>query len=292
MKSGLVLEGGAMRGLFTAGVLDVLMENNISFDSAVGVSAGAAFGVNLKSRQIGRVLRYNLRFAGKPYYASWKSWRRSGNLYAANFCYHVLPDKLDVFDKKTFQANPMNFWCVATDATTGEPVYHQLRDAGYLDLEWIRASSSIPFFAHPVAIGGHYYFDGGVSDSIPYDFLQKNNFDKKIVITTQPREYRKKQSLIFPLKKALLHQYPAVLKKLATRAEDYNAVLDDIEKDEDDGETFVIRPPFALNIGTLEDDKDELKRVYQVGYREAEKALPNLVAYLNKWKILLKIFIS
>lgn len=112
------------------------------------------------------------------------------------------------------------------------------------------------------------------------------------MITTQPREYRKKQSLIFPLEKALLHQYPAVLKKLATRAEDYNAVLDDIEKDEDDGETFVIRPPFALNIGTLEDDKDELKRVYQVGYREAEKALPNLVAYLNKWKILLKIFIS
>ena len=124
MKTGLVLEGGAMRGLFTAGVIDVLMENKINFDVAIGVSAGAAFGVNLKSKQIGRVLRYNLRFAGKSYYASWKSWRRSGNLYAANFCYHILPDKLDIFDKETFMANPMRFGCVATDAATGEPVYH------------------------------------------------------------------------------------------------------------------------------------------------------------------------
>lgn len=270
-----------MRGLFTAGVLDVLMENNVTFDAAVGVSAGAAFGVNMKSKQIGRVLRYNLRFAGKPYYASWKSWRRSGNLYAENFCFHIIPEKLDVFDKKTFMANPMEFWCVATDAATGEPVYHKLRDAGYVDLEWIRASSSIPFFAHPVAIKGHYYFDGGVSDSVPYDFLVKNNFDKKVVITTQPKEYRKKQSKLFPIEKVILHEYPAVLKKLATRAEDYNAVLDEIQRDEDNGETFVIGPPYPLNIGTVESDKDEIKRVYEIGRKEAEKVLPELVGYLK-----------
>ena len=281
MASGLVLEGGAMRGLFTAGVLDVLMKNNVTFDAAVGVSAGAAFGVNMKSKQIGRVLRYNLRFAGKPYYASWKSWRRSGNLYAENFCFHIIPEKLDVFDKKTFMANPMEFWCVATDAATGKPVYHKLRDAGYVDLEWIRASSSIPFFAHPVAIKGHYYFDGGVSDSVPYDFLVKNNFDKKVVITTQPKEYRKKQSKLFPIEKVILREYPAVLKKLATRAEDYNAVLDEIQRDEDNGETFVIGPPYSLNIGTVESDKDEIKRVYEVGCEEGKKILPGLVGYLK-----------
>lgn len=281
MKSGLILEGGAMRGLFTAGVIDVLMENKISFDTAVGVSAGACFGVNLKSHQIGRVLRYNLRFAGKPYYASWKSWRRTGNLYAANFCYHVVPTKLDIFDTETFKADPMEFWCVATDAATGEPVYHKLRDGGYADLEWIRASSSIPFFAHPVAIGGHYYFDGGVSDSIPYDFLVKNNFDKKIVITTQPKEYRKTADKLFLLEKLVLREYPAVLKRLSTRSEDYNAVLDQIQADENAGETFVIRPPYALNIGTLEQDKEQLKRVYNIGRNEAEKNLAALVEYLN-----------
>lgn len=281
MKSGLVLEGGAMRGMFTAGVLDVLMENNVNFEVAIGVSAGAAFGVNLKSRQIGRVLRYNLRFAGKPYYASWKSWCKTGNLYAANFCYHILPDKLDIFDKKTFKENPMEFWCVATDAATGKPVYHQLTNAGYADLEWIRASSSIPFFAHPVAIEGRYYFDGGVSDSIPYDFLKQNNFTKKVVITTQPKDYRKKQSKLFPVEKVLLRQYPAVLGKLATRAEDYNAVLDEMDKDEKQGNAFIIRPPYPLKIGTLEQDKSEIRRVYEIGRSEAEKILPSLVEYLK-----------
>ncbi|MCT7761128.1 MAG: patatin family protein, partial [Lactobacillus crispatus] len=263
MKSGLVLEGGAMRGLFTAGVIDVFLENDITFDLAIGVSAGAAFGVNLKSEQKGRVLRYNMRFAGKPYYASWKSWRRSGNLYAANFCYHILPDKLDVFDKEKFMTNPMDFWCVATDAATGEPVYHQLHDAGYVDLEWIRASSSIPFFAHPVAIHGHYYFDGGVSDSIPYDFLEQQNCDKKVVIATQPKSYRKKQSKLYPLEKVILRKYPAVVKKLATKAEDYNAVLDQMVKDEAADQAFIIRPPFPLEIGTLETDKKEMRRVYE-----------------------------
>lgn len=281
MKTGLVLEGGAMRGLFTAGVIDVLMENKINFDVAIGVSAGAAFGVNLKSKQIGRVLRYNLRFAGKPYYASWKSWRRSGNLYAANFCYHILPDKLDIFDKETFMANPMRFWCVATDAATGEPVYHELHDAGYVDLEWIRASSSIPFFAHPVAIGGHYYFDGGVSDSIPYDFLIKNGVSKGVVITTQPKEYRKKQSKLYPIEKIVLREYPAVLKKLATRAEDYNAVLDKMEEDENQGNAFIIRPPYPLEIGTVEQNKEEIKRVYEIGRKKAEEILPDLVEYLK-----------
>ncbi|XKU94676.1 patatin family protein [Lactobacillus acidophilus] len=281
MKTGLVLEGGAMRGLFTAGVIDVLMENKINFDAAIGVSAGAAFGVNLKSKQIGRVLRYNLRFAGKPYYASWKSWRRSGNLYAANFCYHILPDKLDIFDKETFMANPMRFWCVATDAATGEPVYHELHDAGYVDLEWIRASSSIPFFAHPVAIGGHYYFDGGVSDSIPYDFLIKNGVSKRVVITTQPKEYRKKQSKLYPIEKIVLREYPAVLKKLATRAEDYNAVLDKMEEDENQGNAFIIRPPYPLEIGTVEQNKEEIKRVYEIGRKKAEEILPDLVEYLK-----------
>ncbi len=281
MKTGLVLEGGAMRGLFTTGVIDVLMENKVNFDVAIGVSAGAAFGVNLKSKQIGRVLRYNLRFAGKPYYASWKSWRRSGNLYAANFCYHILPDKLDIFDKETFMANPMRFWCVATDAATGEPVYHELHDAGYVDLEWIRASSSIPFFAHPVAIGGHYYFDGGVSDSIPYDFLIKNGVSKRVVITTQPKEYRKKQSKLYPIEKIVLREYPAVLKKLATRAEDYNAVLDKMEEDENQGNAFIIRPPYPLEIGTVEQNKEEIKRVYEIGRKKAEEILPDLVEYLK-----------
>lgn len=281
MKTGLVLEGGAMRGLFTAGALDVLMENKITFTGAVGVSAGTAFGVNFKSKQIGRVLRYNLRFAGKPYYASWRSWRRSGNLYARNFCYHILPDKLDPFDKKTFAENPMEFWSVSTNADTGEPEYTSLRSGDYTDLEWVRASSSIPFFAHPVALHGNFYFDGGVSDSIPIKFAQKH-YDQNVIILTQPRDYRKDRDKLWPLKKILLHQYPAVLKKIKTRAKDYNSCLDYIQKEERAGHVFVIRPPFSLNIGTIEDNHEKIKQVYEVGRQEMEKQLPRLKEFLDQ----------
>lgn len=280
MTTGLVLEGGAMRDLFTAGVIDELLAHHLTFTGAVGVSAGAAFGVNLKSEQAGRVLRYNLRFAGKPYYASWRSWRRSGNLYAANFCYHILPDQLDPFDKDTFQHNPMEFWSVATDAATGKANYHLLRDGGYADLEWIRASASIPIFAHPVAIQGHFYFDGGCSDSIPIAFATKH-YERNVVITTQPRSYRKGRNYLWPLEKNLLRRYPALLRQLKTRAVDYNHCLEEIAKQERAGHIFVIRPPFALQIGTLESNKEKIKRVYHVGLVEAQRRLPALVRFLR-----------
>lgn len=279
VKKGLVLEGGAMRGMFTAGVLDVLMENKINFTGAVGVSAGAAFGVNYKSRQPGRVLRYNLRFAGNPRYASWKSWRQSGNLYAANFCYHLLPDEFDPFDKAEFSQNPMEFWSVSTNAETGQPNYHLLKNGSYTDLEWVRASASIPFFAHPVAIGGKFYFDGGVSDSIPLDFAERK-YDKNVVVLTQPKQYRKKRDKLWPIEKIVLHKYPAVLARVKTRSQDYNACLDKIEKQEDEGKIIVIRPPYALEIGTLETNKDELKRVYKVGRVQALKQLADIKRYL------------
>lgn len=271
MTSCLVLEGGAMRSMFTAGVLDSWLDHQLSFTAGVGVSAGAAFGVNYKSRQKGRVLRYNLRFAGKPYYASWRSWRRSGNLYARDFCYHIIPDRLDPFDKKTFQANPMQFWSVATDAETGQANYHLLKDAGYADLEWIRASASIPFFAHPVAIGGHFYFDGGVSDSIPLHFAQKR-YDRVVLLLTQPADYRKGKDHLWPIEKTVLHKYPAILAKIKTRSHDYNACLNEIARLEKAGKIVVIRPKKALDIGTLESDRDQLKRVYELGLTAGEES--------------------
>lgn len=281
MTKGLVLEGGAMRGIFTAGVLDVLLKNNIKFDGGVGVSAGAAFGVNYKSRQPGRVLRYNLRFAGNPRYASWKSWRQSGNLYGANFCYHLLPDELDKFDKETFENNPMEFWSVSTDAENGEANYHLLTNGNYADLEWVRASASIPFFAHSVAIGGRFYFDGGVADSIPIKFAQQH-YTKNVVITTQPKEYRKGKDKLWPIEKIVLRKYPAILKKIKTRSQDYNDCLDYIEEQEAMKKIFVIRPPYSLDIGTMETDKKELKRVYNIGCQEAEKQLIALKNFLKE----------
>lgn len=281
MKTGLVLEGGAMRGLFTAGVLDVLMENKINFTGAVGVSAGTGFGVNFKSKQIGRVLRYSLRFAGNPHYSSWQSWRRSGNLYARDFCFHLIPNKFDPVDKHTFASNPMEFWTVVTNAETGKAKYVLLRNGDYKDLEWVRASSAIPFFARPVAIGGKFYFDGGVADSIPIKFAQKH-YDKNVVILTQPRDYRKKFDKTWPLEKVLLRQYPAILPHIKTRPHNYNNTLDYIKKEEKAGRVLAIRPPFALKIGIVESDPKVIKQTYEIGRQEAKKQLPRLEKFLTQ----------
>ena len=281
MKTGIVLEGGAMRGLFSAGVLDVLMKNKIKFDAGIGVSAGICFGVNYKSNQIGRTIRYNTKYAGDKRIASWSSWMKTGDLYGVDFCYRVIPEKLDVFDTDTFINNPMDFWCVATDIETGQPVYHKLSKGGKADLDWIRASSSIPVFAHPVKIDNRKYWDGGVSDSIPVRFFEKLGFDRIVVLLTQPYTYRKEESSIQPIVDVLLHKYPKVLKDLKTRHEDYNKTLEHIYKLQKEDKLFVIQPPAPLNIGTMEKDPKQMKKVYEVGVREAEHQLDALRTYLN-----------
>ena len=281
MKTGIVLEGGAMRGLFSACVLDVLMKNKIKFDAGIGVSAGICFGANYKSNQIGRTIRYNTHYAGDKRMASWSSWFKTGDLYGADFCYRVIPEQLDVFDTNAFKKNPMDFWCVATDIETGQPVYHKLSDGGKADLEWIRASSSIPVFARPVEIDNRKYWDGGVSDSIPVRFFEKLGFDRIVVLLTQPYTYRKEKSFIQPIVDALLHKYPQVLKDLKTRYKDYNKTLEHIYKLQKEDKLFVIQPPAPLKIGTIEKDPHQMKKVYEIGVCEGEHQLAALQTYLN-----------
>ena len=207
---GLVLEGGAMRGLFTAGVLDVMMENGISFDGVIGVSAGACFGCNLKSGQIGRVIRYNKRFANDPRYCSWSSLIRTGDLFNADFCYGKLPLELDVFDAAAYAANPMEFHVVATDCATGKPVYRRLDVADETAFRWIQASASMPLVSRPVRIDGGEYLDGGLSDGIPLKHFESIGYGRNIVITTRPRGYRKVPSWKAAVMRPFLRRYPAV----------------------------------------------------------------------------------
>ena len=146
MKTGLVLEGGAMRGMFTAGVLDVLMEHGITVDGAIGVSAGAVFGCNYKSHQIGRTIRYSTEYCKDKRYASFGNLLRSGNRYSEQFCYHTVPEKLDPFDAKTFREDPMDFFLVCTDVRTGDPIYHKCRtgDLPFLGLRcWFPKPAAI-----------------------------------------------------------------------------------------------------------------------------------------------------
>lgn len=278
--NGLVLEGGAMRGMFTCGVLDVFMEQDVTFDGAIGVSAGATFGCNLKSKQIGRAIRYNLRFAKDPRYCSIRSLIKTGNLYNADFCYRQLPDELDVFDRKTFRENPLEFYLVVTDIESGKPVYFKMKDGEFAELEWMRASASMPLVSKPVCIDGHKYLDGGISDSIPLKYFEQIGYSKNVVILTQPRDYKKKPSRIQPLMKAMLHKYPELYKAMKNRPEAYNAQTAYVFEREAQGCVFVICPEESLGISRTEHNVDELKRVYEMGRKTAEAKLEAVKLFL------------
>lgn len=270
-----------MRGLYTAGVTDVLMKYGIKFDGAVGVSAGVTFGCNYKSLQPGRVLRYNLRYGRRPQFKSWWSWLKTGDLYGADFCYYTLPEVLDPFDTAAFARNPMDFWCVATDVETAQPSYHKLTTGKGRDVAWIRASASIPVFAQPVKIGGHAYWDGGVSDSIPVHFLLDNGYDKAVVILTQPAGYQKEPSRLQPVVDRILKKYPAVVARLRQRHVEYNACLAYIAKEEAAGRLFVFRPSQDIGVSAMEKDPNRLKAVYRVGVRDAKRQLAALKEFLQ-----------
>ncbi len=281
MKKGLILEGGAMRGLFTAGVMDVFMENGIEFDAAIGVSAGAAFGCNYKSRQIGRVIRYNKRFAKDPRFCSFRSLIKTGDLFGAEFCYHTIPDTLDVFDEQAYVDNPMDFYVVVTDVETGKAVYINSDEAGDDALECFRASASMPLVSKPVEIKGKKYLDGGIADSVPIQYFESIGFKKNVIILTQPKGYFKKPSTAAKVMKYALKEYPNVVRTMENRHIEYNDTLAYIEEKEKSGEAYVIRPEAPLEIGRVEHNPEVMQKVYDIGRKIAEKHLENIKAFLK-----------
>ncbi len=281
MKTGLVLEGGAMRGLFSAGVMDVLMEHQIAFDGAIGVSAGAAFGCNYKSRQPGRVIRYNTEYARDPRYCSLRSLFKTGDLFGADFCYHELPNKLDPFDTEAFQQNPMEFYVVCTDVLTGEAVYQKCGIADDECFEWLRASASMPLVSRTVEIGGRRMLDGGIADSIPLRYFEQIGYNKILVILTQPEGYRKKKNKALPLIRLNFRQYPKMVEALEKRHKKYNDTLAYVKKREREGAVLVLRPQDSLSIGRVEHNPERMRQVYDCGRKVALQSLEQIEAFLR-----------
>ena len=282
MKTGLVLEGGAMRGMYTAGVLDVMMENNIDIDGIVGVSAGAVFGCNYKSRQIGRAIRYNTTYCNDPRYISFRSLIKTGDLYNEQFCYHEVPDVLDPFDTETFAANPIDFYIVCTDVHTGKPVYQLCNKGDAEDIQWMRASASMPLVSRVVSVAGHDMLDGGIVDPIPLSWFRSIGYEKNIVILTRPEGYRKKKSNSVPLVRLSLRKYPAVAAAMKKRHEVYNSTLDELYSLKEDENTFVLQPSKTIKISRTEKDPEVLKAMYQLGRQDAMKNLDAMSKFINK----------
>lgn len=281
-KTGLVMEGGAMRGMFTAGVLDVMMENGIDFDGAMGVSAGAVFGCNFKSKQIGRSIRYNLRFCDDPRYCSLESLMKTGDLYGVQFCYDEIPNKLDPFDVKTYRENPMPFYAVCTNIETGKAIHKRLDNGDARDMEYFRASASMPVVSRIVEVDGYKLLDGGITDSIPLLSMERRGYPRNVVILTQPLGFVKKKSGMLPLLRVTMRDYPYTIKAMEVRHIRYNRQAAYVRQQELAGNAFVIRPPHSLDISRTEHDPAELRRVYDIGRAEMESRLTEMKAFLAK----------
>ena len=280
MKKGLIMEGGGMRGMFTCGVTDVFMENGITFDGAAGISASAVFRCNFKSHQPGRAIRYNKKYCKDPRYCGMRSLMKTGDFFGVDFCYHEIPEVLDPFDTETFRNDPMEFYVGATDIKTGDILYHKCEDGGERDIEWMRASASLPLVSRPVKVDGYLLMDGGIVDPIPYRYMESLGYDRNVIILTQPKGFVKKKDKTLPLIKARFSKFPAISFAMAVRHVRYNIQTKDIEEREAAGEAFVIRPPEPLGIGRAVKDPEELERVYQIGRKEAERVLDDVKSYL------------
>lgn len=281
MATGLLLEGGAMRGMYTAGVLDVLMQNKIPIDGIIGVSAGALFGMNYKSKQIGRVLRYNRKYAANKDYMGFHSLLTTGNIMNEDFCFHKLVTDLDPVDFEAYRNAKEDFYAVVTNMNTGKAEYIRLDDLEKEDqLEYLRASGSMPFLSRPVSINGQLYLDGGIADSIPIDRLLRMNYEKIIVVLTRPRDYRKKKSPSM-LPKLYYRNYPRLVSAINSRYKTYNKQLEQVLELEAAGRIFVFRPSRYVPIRRIERNVAKIQEMYDLGKADALERKNALLHYLS-----------
>lgn len=281
MKTGLVLEGGAMRGMYTAGVLDVFMEESVTFDGIIGVSAGALFGVNFLSGQKGRVIRYNRRFNADPDYLGLRPLLRTGNIVDTDYAYRRVPRELDVFDDETFRKSGVPFYAVVTNVKTGKPEYLKIESV-YEQMDVLRASGSMPFVSRPVQIGRKLYLDGAIADSIPFERFLETGYERLVVVLTKPDGYVKK-----PMSPVLAHafyarMYPKFEQQVKNRHIMYNDTIRRLKKREAEGELFVLRPSEQVNLSRVEKNPEKLQALYDVGTRDARAAMGRLRAFLEQ----------
>lgn len=280
MKTGLVLEGGAKRGIYTAGVLDIFLEHGIRFDGVIGVSAGAIHGCSFVSEQVGRSIRYNLEYGNDYRFMSLRSWLLSGNVVDTKFCYHELPEKLDRYDYETFKKSSTAFYVTCSNVETGKPEYLRCLDM-LAEIDYLRASASLPLVSKIVNIGGKKLLDGGICDSIPLKAFMKMGYDRNVVICTRPSGYRKKPSALTWLNKIVYRKYPKFVEAIANKHLMYNQELEEIEALEQEGKILVIRPSQKIKIGKMEHNLDIVKQMYDLGRADGEAVWQQVQKFLS-----------
>lgn len=281
MKTGLVLEGGGKRGIYAAGVLDVLLENNIWADGLIGTSAGAVNGCSYVSNQYERNLRYNIRFAKEKRYMSIYSLITTGNVVGTDFAYNILPNKLEVFDYDAFEKSPVAYYVTCSNVETGKAEYIQCKSLRGKNMDYLRASASLPYVSQIVEIDGKKYLDGGICDSIPLKAFQDMGYEKNLVVLTRPKGYIKKPENNL-LANLYYRKYPAFVTALRNRYAVYNRTLKYIEQQENQGNILVLRPSESIKVGRMEQDPERLKQMYELGKNDAGQMLDAIASFLSK----------
>ncbi len=276
-KKGLVLEGGGMRGIYTAGVLDAFLDNDISFDGIIGVSAGAVHGASFASGQKERSIRYYKKYCNDKRFMSFENWIKTGDLVDEQFCFHDIPEKLDPYDYEAFKNSKTRFFVGCSNVETGKAVYLEVKDM-LEDIEYFRATASLPYVSRIVEVDGMKLLDGGCTDSIPLRAFAKLGYKKCVVVLTRPLGYRKKPGN-FWLPEAAYHKYPEFVKALRSRYYYYNKTVEWIERLEKEEKIFVIRPSVSLPIGRTEHSVDKLQNTYDIGRKDAA----NNMMMLKRW---------
>lgn len=281
IEAGLVVEGGGMRGVYTAGVLDYFMEKNLYFDDCYGVSAGACHISSYVSKQIGRSIKVTLDYINDKRYCSVNSLIKTGDMFGVEMLYDLIPNKLELYDYDTFNKFKGNFYSVVTNCTTGKAEYMKIKDMKK-DIIAVRASSSLPLLSRIVEINGKEYLDGGITDSIPIKKSIKDGHKKNVVILTRDKTYRKSKPKFLSFFKLKYKKYPNLVKAIENRYKMYNETLDFIEEEKAKNKVFIIQPKLPVKISRIEKDKDKLKALYNQGYEDAKEIYEDLMKFLEE----------
>ncbi len=280
INAGLILEGGGMKGIYTAGVLDFFLDKNLSFASYYGVSAGACTLCSFLSGQRGRGRDVMLDYLTDKHYMGFYSLATTGDIFGADMNFNLVPNYLNPYDYEAFGRHEGKAYAVVTDIESGEAFYKELTDM-YEDIDYVRASSALPLVSKNVKIAGHKYLDGGIADSIPIKRSEADGNTKNIVVMTKPEGFRREPEKILKLIKARYRNYPKVYELMRDRHIAYNETMDYIEAKAAAGELFLIRPGTDLEIGRLEKDPDKLNVLYEEGYKDAQSGYEAMMDYLN-----------
>ena len=281
IEAGLVVEGGGMRGVYTAGVLDYFMEKNLYFDDCYGVSAGACHISSYVSKQIGRSIKVTLDYINDKRYCSINSLIKTGDMFGVEMLYDLIPNKLELYDYDTFNKFKGNFYSVVTNCKTGKAEYMKIKDMKK-DIIAVRASSSLPLLSRIVEINGKEYLDGGITDSIPIKKSIKDGHKKNVVILTRDKTYRKSKPKFLSFFKLKYKKYPNLVKAIENRYKMYNETLDFIEEEKAKNKVFIIQPKLPVKISRIEKDKDKLKALYNQGYEDAKEIYEDLMKFLEE----------